>query len=255
MRSLHIAVALILGLAFRLAAQSIHGTIHDAAGAAMSNVEILVRSTAGDKREVTRSRSDGTFSLDVEAGQHLLTFRLPGYAAVDSLLIVKADTRVEVNAVMQRIASLDTVHVSGLPAACEIGQSIEGFNCRRLNTRGIFIDQVEIAKMQVIHTADIFRGIPGLVIEPTRNGRRIAPQYGWGCVTYLVNGRPRIADMSSLAKGGTAQALVGLPEPRDIVTVEVYTRYADVPPPYRTYAWAGGQGHPLTCTVINFWSR
>jgi hypothetical protein len=230
-------------------AQSIRGTVRNGAGAPFPNAEIVVRWLEGTRQRVARSGEKGTFEIGLEPGVFTVTVRSVGYAPVDTTVRLETSS-VEINAVLRRITELDTMVVRALPPDCEDGRSIRGFNCRRLNASGYFFDAAEIKRMDIIWTADIFRGLPGFVIEPTKMGRRVAPKYGWGCIVYLINGRPRIRDKTS-----GVPLTMPMPTPEHILAVEVFPKYADIPQPYRRFAWEGGGTGPLICTVINFWVR
>jgi hypothetical protein len=223
-----------------LGAQAIRGTVRDAVGAPFPAVEIVVRWAEGTRQRVTRSNEKGAFAVGVGSGKYFVTARSVGYVPMDTVVDV-GRSDVEINAVLRRLGELDTVVVRALPPECDLGQSIEGFNCRRLNAHGFFFDALEIKRMDLIWMADIFRNVPGFVVEPTKGGRRLAPKYGWGCIVYLLNGRP---------------PTMAFPvRPKDVLAVETYTKYEDIPKPYRTYAWGGGGGKPLICSIINYWVR
>jgi hypothetical protein len=226
-------------LAVSAGAQSIRGTVRNSAGAPFPTAEVIVRWAEGTRERSARANENGGFRIGVGSGKYAVTVRSVGFVPVDTMIEVgRAD--VEFNPVLRKISELDTVVVRALPPECDLATSIEGFNCRRLNSKGYFFDELEIKRMDLIWMADIFRGIPGFVVEPTKYGRRLAPKYGWGCIVYLVNGRPPVGFFPTL---------------KDILAVETYVKYADIPRQYRTYAWGGGNGKPLICSIINYWTR
>jgi hypothetical protein len=224
---------------FDLADPRIHGTVRDEVGLPIAGAEIVIHSSGRERH--LRSQHDGSFTTTAQAGRISLTARMPGFLPVDTTVSASRDDDIEFNPVLARLSTLDTVVTSALPAECKAATTITGFNCRRLNTKGIFLDRLEIQRMKPVYLADVFWDMPGLVIEPTRNGRRVRNEYGWGCIQYLVDGRPPVGR---------------LPEANDLKAVEVYTKYSDVPSPYKTFSWnpPGRVRAPIPCVIINLWT-
>ena len=216
----------------------IRGVVRSDAGLALANVEIF------DSTDHVRVRSGahGEFSLTTNGGSHRISVRLPGHRPVDTTFVIRAGESRKFDPVLVRFTTLDTVVTRELPVDCNDATVVAGFNCRRLHLNGIFLDQLEIARKQPVFLADAFWGVPGLVLEGTRNGRRVASKDG-RCIQLLIDGRPPVGPH--------------LPEAKDLRAVEVYEKYEDVPYPYRTYSWAPpGKSMPVVpCVIINMWTE
>ncbi len=108
-RSVPALLALLLGPAQILAAQelgSLAGTVRDTAGRAIAGAEVLL----GNKRLLTTAQ--GRFLADsIPAGNHLLTIRLVGYAALRTPVAVRAGTNQYDYVLHPAVQSLPTLRV------------------------------------------------------------------------------------------------------------------------------------------------
>lgn len=231
-------------IAWRTSAQSptgvIRGMIRGEDGRAIDNAEITVRSGVG--LHTTRTGADGRFRVSTEPGINAIGIRLLGRQPFDTSLTIVAEETAELDATLRRISSLDTVVTRAQPPECRIATALDGFNCRRLNAPGIFLDQGDIARRKPYFVGDLFYGMPGMEVIPTRTGRSFrAKDYRNRCTLVLVNGRPG-----------------AVPPPRELLGVEVYQRYEDVPAPYRNFSWSP-PGYPfppvIPCVIVNLWTR
>jgi hypothetical protein len=234
---LHVVLA---ALAQAQATRTIRGTVSDSAGRPIPRAEI---STTGSHGDVIAARSDdrGAFALPgVPNGPARVAVRAVGYQPVEVTTEVRRGENASVNIVLSRITDLDTVRVSARPPECEERTTLTGFNCRRLQGAGIFIDQLEIARRKPVFLADIFWDTPGFKVDPVvRHRRAFHSTDGWGCINFLQNGRLPF----------------GRVEPKDILAIEVYRTYADIPQIYRVFAWAEPPLPATTCAIVNFWLK
>jgi hypothetical protein len=246
MRICTAVIVALIGVAATLNAQAsgatgiIRGIVRTDDGRVAGGVEITAQSGSG--AHTTRSENGGRYSLTTEIGRNVVTARFPGYQPEQDTLDVTRVVPSPFDPLLRRVTRLDTVMTNAAPAECGDPTTLDGFNCRRMNTAGIFLDQLEIQKKKPIFMGDVFFGLPGLETVSTKLGRSVRSRDG-RCIQYLREGRP----------------IVGRPpEPDDLLGVEVFEKFADVPPQYRTFSW-NPPGRPFPppfpCIIINYWTR
>lgn len=242
-----VAAALSLATGAPLSAQdtggSITGVVRDTSGAPVAGADVSVR--GGTVRAHTDSA--GRFVLSgLDADKYTVFARKLGFAPTTFDVSLGKNGHVDIKLVFdQRMPLLDTVIVRGTRVCSEF--SLDGFTCRRHSENGVFLDYTDIDEKEPTYTADIFRDVPGFRVETrsTRDGPMRVPVManGFGCITYLVDGRP-----ANLARR--------VPEsPYDLMAVEIYVKPDSVPKEYQRYAWPGG-GVTRTgrCAVVVFWT-
>ncbi len=216
----------------------VRGMIRGEDGRAVPNAEVSVRGAAA---HTTRSDDAGRFSVTTETGLNAVSVRLLGRQPLDTSIAVDAGATTELNVVLARITSLDTVVTRAQSAECRQATTLDGFNCRRLNASGIFLDQADIVRRKPYFVGDLFYGMPGMEVYATRTGRSYRAKNE--CMVTLIDGRP----------------LVGRPpESDDLLGVEVYQKYQDVPSQYRTFSWmppGAKRPPPFPCVIVNLWTR
>jgi len=240
-----VAGSLTMLLASSLHAQNratgvIRGMIRGEDGRPVPNADVSVR---GGSAHSGRSGKDGRFSITTEAGLNAVSIRLLGRQPLDTSIAVEAGATIELDVLLPRIASLDTVVTKAQPTECRDPTTLAGFNCRRLNAPGIFLDQADILRRKPYFVGDLFYDMPGMEVFPTKTGRSFRPKHDAECMYVLVNGRPPLGSR---------------PEPRELLGVEVYEKYQDVPTQYRTFSWMPpGFPYPpaFPCVIVNLWTR
>lgn len=219
---------------------TIRGMIRGEDGRPVPSANVSAR---GSGSHTARSGNDGRFSVTTEAGVNAVSIRLLGRRPLDTTITVEAGTTTQLDAILPRIASLDTVVTKATPAECREATTLDGFNCRRLNARGIFLDQADILRRKAYFVGDLFYDMPGMEVIPTKTGRSFRPKNGVECMYVLVDGRPPLGSR---------------PEPGDLLGVEVYEKFEDVPSQYRTFSWVP-PGYPrppmFPCVIVNLWTR
>lgn len=218
----------------------VRGVVRTDDGRGAENVEVTARSEAGS--HTVRSDNAGRYSIVTEVGRNVVTARLPGYRPEEDTVTVTRSSAAPFDPLLRRVSTLDTVVVRATPIECRDPTTLEGFNCRHLNSPGIFLDQLTIQKQKPYFMGDVFFGLANLETFATKTGRSVRSKDG-RCIQYLREGRP----------------IVGRPpEPNDLLGVEIFEKYEDVPYQYRTYSWnPPGRPFPPTipCIIINFWTR
>lgn len=246
------AVVLVLLAAAPAAAQSVRAVATDAAtGAPVPEVLVRVEGADGSARAAftdaagavtVRVRAGGTYRIRAErSGYHEAV--LSGVAvAADGVTAVAVRMR-------QRPIGIDTVTVI---ARSEDERGRDGFERRRLNGQGVFLDSsyLEPRIQRVPFVGDLLRGVPGVTVGRTPGRYTTAvPRSlrGYKCMVMLIDGRPlplRFAD-------GGGRELHHVIGPRDIKGVEVYREWSEVPPEFQRYASNG----VFRCGVYVYWTR
>jgi len=79
-----------------LSAATITGTVSDANGAALSNVQVLLSNPDTQAKQETVTGADGRFSLEGDgAGQYILRLEKPGFVSIFREFDVKGDTKMD----------------------------------------------------------------------------------------------------------------------------------------------------------------
>lgn len=108
--------------------------------------------------------------------------------------------------------------------------AVDGFRERQALGQGIFLDHVDILAQDPVYIADLFRGMPGMRIELSGSGPTIESRQGRGCLKMMVNWMP----LESLSENG--HRTMELPPPKEVMGVEVYREFKEVPQALRHYA-------------------
>jgi hypothetical protein len=226
-------------------AQTIRATAVDAAtGAPVA--EALVRVEAADGTLVASGFVN-------EAGVAVLRVRQPGSYRVRAQRGGYHEAAVQVDAGGGQVAAelrlarrpfvLDTLVVYGRQRN-ERGR--QGFERRRSLGLGVFLDSAVLAERSrgAVYPVDVLRGVPGLQLRNPRGRSTVARSVrGWGCMVTLVDGHPM-----TFAYPREMHHFMGT---RDMIGVEVYREFSEVPEEFRIYAHDG----IYSCGVIAYWTR
>jgi hypothetical protein len=226
------------------AAQTIRATALDAAtGAPVA--EALVRVEAADGTLVASGFVN-------EAGVVVLRVRGAGPYQVRAQRAGYDEAAVQVDAGGRQVAAelrlarrpfvLDTLVVYGRQRN-ERGR--QGFERRRSLGMGVFLDSAVLEERSrgAIYTADVLRGVPGLRMRNPRGRATVARSVrGWGCMVTLVDGHPRTV--------APPRELHHFVRPTDVIAVEVYREFSEVPEEFRIHAHDG----IYACGVIAYWT-
>jgi hypothetical protein len=227
------------------AAQTIRATTLDAASGAPV-AEALVRVEAADGTLVATGFAN-------EAGVVVLRVRQPGSYRVQAQRGGYDEAAVQVEAGGAQVAAelrlarrpfvLDTLIVYGR-LRDERGR--QGFERRRSLGLGVFLDSAVLAERSrgAIYPADVLRGVPGLRLRNPRGRSTVARSVrGWGCMVTLVDGHP----MNFVYP----REMHHFMETNDMIAVEVYREFSEVPEEFRIHAHSG----IFPCGVIAYWTR
>jgi hypothetical protein len=237
--------ALLLGTG--LGAQTARITVTDArtqapVAGAMVRVESaegrLVRAGFTNDRGVARLRT-GSGRFGVTAGR---TGYVPGEAQVD----VGEGEAVLAMELRPSPLTLDTLQVVAEAEGVELGR--QTFERRRASGRGVFLDSAYVAQKRATWPGDLLYSVPDIDVYASprdRYGyRRPHSTRGWRCMATLVDGLPYYGAWPSFVP--LEQAL----RRSDIVALEVYRDFDEVPRELRRYAWGNRR-----CGLLLYWTR
>ena len=179
-------------------------------------------------------------------GRYVLSAERSGYLRAEATLLIRLDgeTAAELRMRPSPLA-LDTVRVVAEAQGPEGGS--ETFRRRRASGQGVYLDSAYIAQRDATFPADFLRSVPGIEVRlmSGRGGvRRPTTRMGSRCLATLVNGLPYYGGWPrSVSLEQTLQA-------SNVVAVEVYRTYEEVPRELQRYARAGG-----ACGLIVYWTE
>jgi hypothetical protein len=229
-----------------VAAQGVRGVVVDSAGRPLGEADVIL----GNQGLRTRSDSAGTFQFATSlAGRQRVRVRLIGYRPHESNVSVPRDGWAEVRIVLRRMPQLlGAVRVTDTRLCTP--NTLAGFECRRSSGQGLFRDAGEIRSLRPSAWSDMLDGMPGLRRKPltTPDGldwRPAAPPSG--CLVEIYNGEDPMFD------GHVRKVRVDELVTRDVVAIEYYRLYAEVPEAFKRYAWPSNSAN--ACSLIVYWLR
>ncbi len=228
-------------------AQVLVGVVTDSLERPLRDADVI----AGQLGQRARTDSTGRFSLRFRSGGRVeLVVRLIGYRQHLDTVRVPAVGSVRVAVRMVRLPQRLAATVIIDRRQCD-EFALSGFECRRDSGIGYFRDAGELRAMRPRHWADMLDGMPGLrrrpTLDPGRMGWDVAPVPS-RCLREIWNGQ------LPLSLAGQERSPDKFWDPEDVVAIEYYAEYRDVPPQYQRYAWwppIGGQ----PCGLIVYWLR
>lgn len=239
---------MLLAMPGSLRAQGIRGTVEDSAGRPLAEADIII----GDGTLRTRSDELGAFQVArAGSGRVRVRVRLIGYLPLEATIRLLDDGWLDVQVILTRMPQLlDTIRITDTRLCTP--NTLEGFECRRRagDGRGMFRDAGEIRSLRPSAWADMLDGMPGLRREAkeTPDGLDWRPMAPPGrCLVQIFNGEDPQFD------GHVRRVPVLDLVHRDVVAIEYYRVYADVPENFKRYAWPNGTGEP--CALIVYWLR
>jgi hypothetical protein len=230
--------ALLISVPFALPAQEsapamLSGVVRDTLGKPLADVEVVVVGVGLS----ARTSRDGVYAvLGIPPGIRRVVIRRVGFEQIvhDLEIAPGADARMDVDLFPTAHRLAEVVVEERKP----IVGPIAGFEHRRRNYNGTFIDEAAIARRKPIRTTDLVRGVAGVKVRNAPRGPGFLIWMGVGGAeckpTLFLDGLPV-----------TESTLDNLPA-MDIVGVEVYRKAYDAPPPFLSTSG---------CGVVAFWSR
>ncbi|MBB4635737.1 carboxypeptidase-like regulatory domain-containing protein [Longimicrobium terrae] len=267
------AALLAAAIAPHAAAQTIHAAVvRGSSGEPLP--EVLVRAQSEDGRTVGAgfTRLNGVAVLRLrEAGTFRLVAQRGGYndASVGTVRVGEdGDVTVPVR-MTARPFSMDTVTVI---AQLRSERGRQAFNRRRVMGEGVYLDNDYLLQRNPREVTDFLIGVPGIAMRPGREGAVPVSMRGTRCMVTLVDGRPVPALMQPVERDVVRQSMNRLTAnprghvisdpagrslnrmvfPDDVVAIEVYREWSEVPLEYRQYAFTPQT--PERCGAYLYWT-
>jgi hypothetical protein len=204
----------------------------------------VVFSGADGRALVNRlTNDDGITRVEDVLGATHLTIEALGYQAVSIALPSDRDVRIRLHAAP---IDLDSLRVT-------VRSSNNGrtqFSLRRQQGDGIFLDPLDVSQKIKHRVSDIFYEMPGVRRSfSTSDGEpKLIPSLGRGCLNFRVDNQP-----VRLRTGQTPWANWPLSSvlPSDVMAVEVYRFFGEVPLELRHEAAIGGG----PCGLVVIWTK
>lgn len=198
---------------------AVTGTVADRAGGPVADAEVSVMVRDTIVRSV-RTDGMGHFALEeLPTNEPTLRVRRPGFQPrTVSVRITRADHSATAFVTLDpAIAALDAVRIDDVAPDDRSPQLRAFYGRARANHFGHFLDERTLEELHPEHTSDALRGVPGVVVRPSRRiGNEVRIR---GCAPLVwVNGvRNPHAELDDVSHGN------------DVAAIEVYSSAAGVP--------------------------
>ncbi|MFI5229190.1 MAG: carboxypeptidase regulatory-like domain-containing protein [Gemmatimonadales bacterium] len=213
------------------------GRVMDKAGKPLSGARVQLQGGV----EVTISKSNGDFALDsLPSGTQALEIRKLGYSVAEVPVELSNAAPAKTTVTMSDAAPL--LATMRVEATVDKGLSKVGYLDRKQSGFGYFFDGKQINRQSHL-LSDVLRVSPGLIMQPTGDGRtnviRDSRNQQNGCVNFYVDGSP----YQEMTPGDIDDYV----RPDEVVAVEVY--HGTETPPQFTPPGASG------CATIVIWTQ
>jgi len=212
-------------------AQSVRGLLLDALTTRpIGEATVILLDSASAERSTIMTDSLGRFLITSPSpGGYRLQIRRIGYKAATSepLAFERARTTQLTIELAPLAAELRPITVRERSAR---QWAVDGFRERQSLGKGVFIDRVDILAQAPIYFTDLFRPIPGLRVVMAGSGLQVESQRGRGCLRLFINWIP----FEGLNEAG--QRSLELPPPKEVMGIEVYREFGEVPQALRSFA-------------------
>ena len=267
------AIALALaGAAPPLSAQMIHGRLlQEGTLAPLTGASVQLMDAQGnDLNRLVITNEAGTFAMRVDPGRYTLRIRRIGFTPlVTPAINLAADEVFEgtyrISPATIRLATERITAKRNL----ELGR--EGFERRKALGQGVFLGRSELSGKDQRDFSRLMHGVEGIRVEG--DGKVISTE-GWRCLYFMVNRVPVTSVPGGVPGASTYPTLEDLvPTGHDVMAIEVYREFKEVPAEFRLDAWPGSAGmtapraRPTTgmragrrsqdtpCGLVSVWTR
>jgi hypothetical protein len=247
LRPVRLALPALL-IAAGLPAQAVRATVTDqGTGAPVAGALVRVEEETGALVRAGFSDARGTVRLPVlGGGRYVVSAERAGYMRTRVTLLVQSAGETPADVAMAASPfSLDTVRVTAEATGSEQGS--QTFERRRATGRGVYLDSAYVAAQRGSWPGDLLQSVPGIEVQTVHGPsgvRRPTTRMGARCLNSLVNGLPYYGGWPRWVP--LEQTL----RRADVVAVEVYRVFDEVPRELQRYSRANG-----ACGLIIYWTE
>lgn len=237
------------------------GAVVDVEGRPVPNPDVLLKDSLGSTINTAVASGQGLFAIQLRrGGSFVLSVSRIGYRETPDTITCSDGEDVRVQVVLEvwplEIVGLD-VTAPGVPKAGEL--SFRGFQARKVEAAGFFVDEDEITRRRPSRLTDVVGRAPGAMV--LRLGGRIVDvsllrsqgssfrSLGTCLPSIYLDGlRVREGGPSEgSALRGTTTLLNDLVQPDAVAGIEVYSGLGVLPAVFR--------GTGATCGVVAIWTK
>jgi hypothetical protein len=254
-----------------VAAQMIHGRLlQDGTLTPLTGASVQLLDARGEElNRVVVTNEAGTFAMRVEPGRYMLRVRRIGFNPLTTPVIAleAGDVFEGTYRVSPAAVRLATERITA-KRNLELGR--DGVARRKELGKGIFLSRSELAEKDQREFSSLLAGVDGIRVDA---GGKITSTEGWRCLYFMVNRVP-VTSIPGSTPGSTMWPTLEdlVPTGHDVMAIEVYREFKEVPPEFRMDAWPGStvgrratpssgvvgrrsraQDNP--CGVVSVWTR
>ncbi len=244
--AIRLALIGVLLIPSAMQAQGLRGVVVDSAGRPLAEADVIL----GDPGSRTRTDSLGEFRFSgTDTGRQRLRVRLIGYRPFETTVTIRDERWTELRVTLNHTPQvLGEVRVTDTRLCSP--NTIAGFECRRQSGKGMFRDAGQIRSLKPDAWTDMLDGMPDIRRQPvmTPDGLDWRPRAPPGkCLRVIYNGENPMFD------GHVRKVPESYLVPLDVIAIEYYVEYADVPEAFKRYAWPRTSTGP--CALIVYWLK
>ena len=267
-----LAALIIAGAARPVAAQMIHGRLlQDVTLVPLTGATVQLLDTQGNElNRVVVTNEAGTFAMRVEPGRYMLRIRRIGFNPLTTPVIsLEADEVFEgTYRVSPATVRLATERITA-KRSLELGR--DGFARHKALGQGVFLTRTQLNEKDQRDFSYLLTGVDGIMVDAA--GKMTSTE-GWRCLYFMVNKVP-VTSVPGGTPGSTMWPTLEdlVPSGQDVMAIEVYREFKEVPPDFRLDAWPGqnpggnraapsrglmgrrAQAEDRPCGLVSVWTR